>query len=57
MLCHAIYKEIKCTFLQILSIKTTIKYEYFDVHGFCKNDICLRKMFFDFTAGNSFCDN
>lgn len=31
--------------------KTTIKYEYFDVHGFCKNDICLRKMFSDFTAG------
>lgn len=31
--------------------KTTIKYEYFDVHGFCKNDICLRNMFFDFTVG------
>lgn len=37
--------------------KTTIKYEYFDVHGFCRNDICLRKMFYDITAGNSFCDN
>lgn len=31
--------------------KTTIKYEYFDVHSFCKNDICLRKMLYDFTTG------
>lgn len=31
--------------------KTTIKYEYFDVHGFCKNDICFRNMFFDLTVG------
>lgn len=49
MLYHAIYKEIKCTFLQNLIDKTTFKFKYFDVHGFCRNDICLRKMFHGFT--------
>lgn len=49
MLYHAIYKEIKCTFLQNLIDKTTLKFKYFDVYGFCRNDICLRKMFHGFT--------
>lgn len=31
--------------------KIIIKYEYFDVYSFCKNDICLRKMFYDFMIG------
>lgn len=30
--------------------KTTIRFKYFDVHGFCKNDICLTEMLFGFTG-------
>lgn len=57
MLCHAICKEIKCTFLEILLIKQQLNMNILMYIVFAKMTFVLKENALRFYDRNSFCDN